>query len=251
MRTSKRRSLSVLLFALTACGGVGSIGNPDGGGGGTGPGDDGGIGDCPPGVNDGFSCNINGLTCPAAQPVTDCQGRPLATPECVCDGASWTCEHLVPTRCVSPPPPPTGSCPDPAMLVPGAPCDPTIMQQCVSTEVTIPDCEGGVIPSKSVCSCQGSWVCPVNLPACASPPPPACPDPVDVIPYASCAGQEMLVCPGNPKDCDGQTFFDALQCVGKWVTIASTACGDVVDAGPIGDAPLYVDAPPSVDAAHD
>jgi hypothetical protein len=29
------------------------------------------------------------------------------------------------------------------------------------------------------------------------------------------------------------------------VTIAGTACGDVVDAGPIEDAPLYVDA------AHD
>ena len=57
--------------------------------------------------------------------------------------------------------------------------------------------------------------------------------------------QQTLVCPGNPRDCDGQTFYDALQCMGTWVTIAGTACGDVVDAGPIEDAPLYVDA------AHD
>ena len=137
------------------------------------------------------------------------------------------------------------------MLVPGAPCDPTIMQQCVSTEVTIPDCEGGVIPFKSVCSCQGSWVCPVNLPACLRPPLQRAL--IRWMSFRTCRvpGQQMLVCPGNPKDCDGQTFYDALQCVGTWVTIASTACGDVVDAGPIGDAPLYVDAPPSVDAAHD
>jgi hypothetical protein len=39
-----------------------------------------------------------------------------------------------------------------------------------------------------------------------------------------------LQCKGNPTQCGGATFYDALQCDGaKFVTVAMTVCG--IDAG--------------------
>jgi hypothetical protein len=51
-------------------------------------------------------------------------------------------------------------------------------------------------------------------------------------------------CPGNPQECDGTVFYDALECNGaQWFTLAGTVCGVVgedsggpdADAGPVFD----------------
>jgi hypothetical protein len=46
---------------------------------------------------------------------------------------------------------------------------------------------------------------------------------------APCSGSGLF-CKGNPTQCGGATFFDALQCDGsKFVTVAMTECG--IDGG--------------------
>lgn len=255
MRTSGEiLGLSVILLAISACGGgVGDIGNDAGGGGDHGDGgpadETGTIGSssCPPSsqIEDGFACNVSGATCSSGTPVYDCSGRPVVTPQCTCDQASWVCEQFVTGPCPSPPP--TG-CPDPSTVFPGKGCDGTINQACVSTNVPTYGCDGGLIPNMAECVCAGNaWQCKGGgTSPCAEPPPPTCPDPASIFPGAECNG-DGLVCRGNPQDCGGQTFYDVLQCAGSWTPLATTNCVQAFDAGPVQDAAPIQDAPAIID----
>jgi hypothetical protein len=258
MRTSaKALAFSAVMLTLPACGGLGSIDGPDAGGPGgdsdAGPGytAEGGVGNgqCPAlsQVDDGLSCDVNGLQCPASQPVYDCHGAPLATPHCVCDGESWTCEDLVPTdNCSSP----GSSCPAPEMLIPGAKCDGSITQSCVTLNLPMDDCDGGAVSTKAVCTCgpAGSWICPpIATVTCTGPAMAPCPDPNSIVAGEPCKG-DTLLCPGNPTNCDGQTFYDGFECEGFWVGVSTTSCSDNSDAGFVVDASVQ-DASPSFDAS--
>ncbi len=246
--------LSIFLLAITACGGgVGDIGK-DGGGGNSEAGDPGyeagtvGTSSCPPSsqIEDGFPCSVAGASCPSGTPVYDCSGKPVVTPECVCNQTSWVCEQFVTGPCESPP---SAGCPDPTTIFPQMSCDGTINQTCVSTNVPTYGCDGGLIPYMATCACKGNaWVCSGGgATPCSSPPPSMCPDPESIAAYAECA-EEQLLCPGNPTDCDGQIFYDALRCTGgSWNPVATTTCqdggagGSVLDSPPIQDAPTIVD----------
>jgi hypothetical protein len=214
----------VALFALAGCGGsVSGVGDHD-----AGPGDD--ANDTPPNdggpvnpncptksqVSDGYSCSLSGLVCPSSQTVADCQGNAKSL-ACFCDGESWTCEQATPVNC------PVQLCPSPQSIYAGGSClSAGIGNQCPATNVTYPGCYGQIgVATNATCTCTSSgWSCPVPLPQC---PVQACPDPYSVSSYQSCSSSGM-VCPGNPQNCDGDTYYDALQCEGYWVPVATTSC---------------------------
>jgi hypothetical protein len=237
------------LFALAGCGGsVSGVGEQDAG---HGPGDDtrdpppdGGAmnSNCPAKshVFDGNACNLSGLVCPSSLTSLDCQGNAKSL-ACFCDGESWTCEQAAPTNC------PAQTCPSPQSIYPGAYClSSGLGSSCTSSNVPYAGCGGLLEGSGTVtasCSCTSSgWSCPISVPPC--PPPQSCPDPYSVYPYQTCYAGGM-VCPGNPQNCDGDTYYDALQCEGYWVPVATTTCaiGGYEDGGPgIFDAGVSYDA---------
>jgi hypothetical protein len=215
------------LFAFAGCGGsVSGVADRD-----AGPGDD--ANDTPPydggpvnpncpaksHVSDGFSCGLSGLVCPSSQTVADCQGNTKSL-ACFCDGESWTCEQATPVNC------PTQVCPAPQSIYPGGYClSSGLGNQCTSTNLPYGGNCGGPIAVLSSqtgpCTCTSSgWSCPVLQPQC---PVMGCPDPYSVYSYQSCYASG-LVCPGNPQNCDGDTYYDALQCEGYWVPVATTSC---------------------------
>jgi hypothetical protein len=248
MRTT-RRSAGPLLFALFAVagcggGGISGIGQQ---GGGESQGDDVIGGDaeiaydtgtvgagidprCASGspIGTGQACGTAGLHCPLGT-IDDCNGA-TRTLECACDGETWSCDPIAPTACPTP-----TSCPDPSTLVAGSPCALPPGQQCVSTDIPVPNCGNGALPpsiTKALCTCMGTWFCPVTPMTCAPPPVPAstCPDPYSVYAQQSCNGAG-LTCRGNPTFCGNGLFYDALECIGgSWITIAATNC-DVDDGG--------------------
>jgi hypothetical protein len=245
-RRSRGLPLWVLLAVAGCGGGVGGIRQPgdDGAPGDRIVGDDAGIlfndGSVDDGgvdlrcasgspVGTGQACGAAGLMCPLGT-LTDCNGN-VRTLECLCNGNVWTCDPVTTGACEPPPPPP--ACPDPSTLVPGSSCAPD-NQQCVSTDIFASACG---IETKAICQCvTGAWSCPFPpLPVCPPPPPPpsgSCPDPYSLYSGQSCTTQG--ICSGNPTDCSGQVYYDALECEsGTWVTIAATACdiGEAIDAG--------------------
>jgi hypothetical protein len=234
MRTFPKTLTPLLaLFAFAGCGGnVSGVGDRD-----AGPGDD--ANDTPPydggpvnpncpaksQVSDGYSCSLSGLVCPSSQTSVDCQGN-VKSLACFCDGESWTCEQPSQTTC------PAQVCPTPQSIYPGGSClSSGLGNQCTSTNVPYPGCdtrleEPGTV--SAVCTCTSSgWSCPVAVPACVPPPPPpppqSCPSPYSVSLYQPCYSGGM-VCPGNPQNCDGDTYYDTFQCEGYWVPVTTTTC---------------------------
>jgi hypothetical protein len=224
------------LFALIAVAGCG--GNVSGAvdrDAGPGPGDD--ANDTPPydgspvnpncpaksQVTEGDSCSLSGLVCPSSLAVLDCQGNAKSL-ACFCDGESWTCEQAAPPNC------PAQTCPAPQSIYPGGYClSAGLGNQCSSTNIPYTGCNGPVAQPATVsgeCNCTSSgWSCPESVPPCLPPPPPTqgCPSPYGVYPYQPCdSGGE--VCPGNPQNCDGETYYDAFECEGSWLPIATTTC---------------------------
>jgi hypothetical protein len=254
---------TMALVAMAGCGGsvigVGPTGD-DGGRVGD-DGDDGGrVGDdggrvnpaCPAadGTLNGTACQTSGLTCPSGIAERDCSGA-IHDLERFCNGAVWSCEGESVPNCVTPPPPPPPptQCPDPSMLVPGQAC-PVVGLTCLSDNVPVSGCGGPSMPppgeGKCTCGSRG-WQCPVIALPCVSPPPPpppsgTCPSADQVYAYGPCYGYaEGLNCAGNPQVCEGETFYDAFQCEGEWIPVATTICADVVMDGGSADAPFYVD----------
>ncbi len=189
-------------------------------------------------VFDGNACSLSGLVCPSIQGVSDCAGDVHAL-SCFCDGSSWTCEQAAPPNCEDDGGPPS-SCPDPYAIAGGASCASPGQQ-----------CEGAVIyygcgdtPSSTMeaCTCTSSgWSCPpIAEPPCIAPPPTACPSPYNVYSYGYCNAQPGQVCPGNPQNCGGEIYYDALECEGNWVPVATTQCSlyPSYDGGYVG----YADA---------
>jgi hypothetical protein len=109
----------------------------------------------------------------------------------------------------------------------------------VSTDIPGPFCPNGPpLVTKAICQCvEGAWSCPRSTaPSCPPPPPPppppgSCPDPYTLYAGQPCGTQG--ICSGNPSDCAGEIYYDALECEsGTWVTIAATACDiGAIDAG--------------------
>ncbi len=58
--------------------------------------------------------------------------------------------------------------------------------------------------------------------------------------YGYCSNQEGQVCPGNPQNCGGEIYYDALECEGSWVPIATTTCA--LYEGEDASTPFYGDA---------
>jgi hypothetical protein len=256
---------TMALVATAGCGGsvigVGPTGDDAGRTGDDG--DDGGrIGDdgddggrvnpaCPPadGALNGTACQTSGLTCPSGIAERDCSGA-IHDIECFCNGASWDCEVASVPNCVTPPPPPPpppppAQCPAPSMLVPGQACR-AVGLTCLSDNVPTSGCGGPSMapPEEGKCTCTSTgWQCPVIALPCVSPPPPpppaTCPSPDHVYAYGPCYG-EGLNCAGNPQLCENETFYDALECEGEWIPIATTICADVIMDGGSADAPFYV-----------
>ena len=260
MRTSLRLAfLLPALIALAGCGGgTGHFAATDGGPGH--PGDDGSPGDdiapgddivgddelppppfddggidprCASGspVGTGFACGGPGLMCPLGT-ITDCAGN-MMTLNCFCDGKQWKCDAL-PDVEICPTP---VACPDPRTLYPGSVCNVPIGQSCYSQAIPPPSCGGGGDPPPPMggtCTCQpNGWLCPTMPTTC--PAPASCPDPYSVYPYAYCNSYGQT-CPGNPTNCGGQIYYDALQCMGNgWVSVATTSCEIVYDGGPAGE----------------
>jgi hypothetical protein len=217
------------LFAVAGCGGgvSGAIDRDAGPGSGddandTPPSDGGPVNpNCPAKshVSDGLSCSLSGLVCPSSQTSVDCQGNATSL-ACFCDGESWTCEQASQLNC------PAETCPAPQTVYPGGNClSAGLGNECSSTNITYIGCGGpGDVPKtvSGSCDCTSSgWSCPLSVPPC--PPPVSCPDPYSVYPYESCYSGGM-VCQGNPKNCGGTTYYDALQCEGYWVPVATTTC---------------------------
>jgi hypothetical protein len=254
---------TMALVATAGCGGsvigVGPTGDDAGRTGDDG--DDGGrIGDdgddggrvnpaCPPadGALNGTACQTSGLTCPSGIAERDCSGA-IHDIECFCNGASWDCEVASVPNCVTPPPPPPpppAQCPAPSMLVPGQACR-AVGLTCLSDNVPTSGCGGPSMapPEEGKCTCTSTgWQCPVIALPCVSPPPPpppaTCPSPDHVYAYGPCYG-EGLNCAGNPQLCENETFYDAFECEGEWIPIATTICADVIMDGGSADAPFYV-----------
>ena len=239
MRTLRgiRGSLLVASLALAACSGsVSGIAHPtppdpgddavsDGGA----PGDDGSLdsrctSEAP--IGTGFACSSAGLSCPLGT-ITDCNGSPR-TLQCSCDGQSWTCDPVIAMGCPAP-----AACPDPSQVYPEDPCANPSGQVCNSTDFPVANCGGSEAPPAS-CQClQGTWSCelPVIGPCISPPPAQTCPDPGAVASGGSC-NVSGLDCPGNPTDCGGQVYYDALVCAGtSWVTVATTDCNLSFDGG--------------------
>jgi hypothetical protein len=262
MRTIRGyRGLLVFLFvAVAGCGGgVSGIGTKGGDGGPGNPGDD-LVGDdeigpvqdgapndsrCATGdpIGTGLACSVSGLTCPLGT-VSDCNGG-MRTLECVCEGQSWSCDPVPP----DPSCPPPSSCPDPSTVYPGSGCGVPVGQQCASTEVASLGCGGELPPpTMGTCTCTTSgWRCPQDTVPCISPPT-SCPDPSGVYAGGYCTATGMT-CSGNPQNCGGDIYYDALACQGNyWVTLARTTCdlynepdadGLILDAAPIEEAVFY------------
>jgi hypothetical protein len=97
-------------------------------------------------------------------------------------------------------------------------------------------CDNTTVIGYFGCSCQGGlWSCqPYSRPGCIDAGPPSCPDPTQVLAGTPCMslGQQ---CPGDPKDCGGQTFYEPMECQGHvWVSLATTICDideGFIDAG--------------------
>jgi hypothetical protein len=227
--------LLVALFALAGCGGnVSGATDRDAG---PGPGDD--ANDTPPPdggpvnpncpakshVSEGLSCSLSGLVCPSSQTVADCTGNAKSL-SCFCDGESWTCEQATPQNC------PAQVCPAPQTIYPGGNCvSAGLGNECSSANVPYGGCPGTLEQSGTVtatCNCTSSgWSCPLSEPQCPVTPP-ACPDPSYVFLYGSCS--PGMVCPGNPQNCEGTTYFDTFQCQGYWVPVVTTTCAVYEDA---------------------
>ena len=230
------------LFAAAGCGGSVSGVDRDAG---PGPGDD--ANDTPPydgGPNpncpakshvvDGYACSLSGLVCSSSQTSFDCQGNAKSL-ACFCDGESWTCEQATQLNC------PAQVCPAPQTIFPGGYCiSAGLGNVCSSANVPYAGCGGPAddFTTTASCTCTSSgWSCPVIQAPCPPPPPQACPSPYSVYQYQSCYSGGM-VCPGNPQNCDGDTYYDAFECEGYWVPVARTTCAiqSYEDAGPYFDA---------------
>jgi hypothetical protein len=246
------------LFALSiaGCGGsVSGVGDRDAG---PGPGDD--ANDTPPydggpvnpncpaksQVNDGYSCSLSGLVCPSSQTSVDCQGNATSL-ACFCDGEGWSCEQAPPPNC------PVSTCPPPQSVYPGGFCVPTASETtiaCSSKDVPSTGCDGEATVASGLCFCTVSgWTCPPVSPSCPPPPPPTCPDPYSVSVYQPCYANG-LVCPGDPQNCEGDTYYDAFQCEGYWVPVATTQCNIGGDDASVGYPGIYDGAVGYPDAGY-
>jgi hypothetical protein len=182
----------------------------------------------------GDSCNTSLGTCTSSHiPVFGCGGTPtgsVTTGTCNCTANGWSCPEAIPA-CAP-------VCPVASAVLPGGACGP-IGQTCTSTNVAQMNCNGGAPITSAPCTCTASrWSCVQEEPACL--PPTKCPAPDSVRSYASCY-QTGLTCAGNPQYCGGDTYYDALQCNGYWVPVATTTC-DL--PGPAYDGGLEDAAPP-------
>ena len=238
--------LLVALFSLAAvagCGGSASgVADRDAG---PGPGDDSAVpsGDggpvnpeCPARsrVVEGSSCTVSSLVCTGSATVTDCQGNAESL-ACFCDGQSWTCEQGVPNDCE------LQTCPPPSAIFPGASCVPVAGPQatCPSSNVPFTGCgTQGPSGTTGTCACTTSgWSCEAaQLPCVVGP---QCPSPYAISAYSACSATG-ITCSANPKNCEGQTYFDTYQCqasgggdivLGYWIPVATTACDISEDAG--------------------
>jgi hypothetical protein len=127
------------------------------------------------------------------------------------------------------PPPPT--CPSTNAVIPGGSCALPASLSCIGL---LSQCGGPVTPSDS-CTCQnGTWACtPLEQPDCGvveEPPPPSCPPRDQTFANDLCSSPQ-LECGGDPTECDGTVFYDALQCTWdgsawRWSVLAQTICGD-------------------------
>ncbi len=180
----------------------------------------------------GGACTAEGLTCSGPDVMGDC-GDSFS--QCTCENGVWgACTFDGPMGC----PQPVPACPPPSTISAGASCDRpmTCPMETLVCGVPVTDHVG--------CDCiEGSWVCEApdagdNCPDTGLPdvisPPTDCPPPGEVLAGNACFGAGVE-CPGNPQECDGTIFYDALECDGaRWVTLAATVCG-VGDGGPDGD----------------
>jgi hypothetical protein len=241
--------LLVTLFAVAGCGGnVSGAGARDAG---PGPGDDSAV--APPGdagpvnpncpvptrVGEGAACGTSGLVCPESATASDCQGN-LKTLSCFCDGQSWTCEQAPPSNCE------LETCPSPSEVFPDGNCAAVagLAETCASNNIPYSECgfQESSCCQAGMCTCTTSgWSCVSAQGPCATSGPPAsCPEPSAISGYGDCSTVGMT-CPANPKDCEGQTYFDTYQCQasgfgdlvpGYWISIATTTCALSLDAGP-------------------
>lgn len=116
------------------------------------------------------------------------------------------------------------------------------------SSIAIEGCYGQIEGFVS-CECLNSqW-------ACEGPSPPPCFDGGDDGPFGDdadaddgtatnqCPPRDVQlalspcfspgqICPGDPTDCDGERFYDALQCINdQWTPVATTVCPEGPDGG--------------------
>jgi hypothetical protein len=252
--------LAVMLLAVAGCGGgVSELGRDGGSGDDENPGDGGIVGTdggpatnpkCLPTANvfEGNSCSVSGLVCPSIQGVLDCSGD-VHTLSCFCDGNSWTCEQAAPPTCAEDSGPTQGPCPGPFTISNGVSC--ASPGQVCEAAITTYGCGDNPISTMQACTCtMFGWSCPpISEPPCVQPPPTACPSPYSVYSYGYCYNQQGQVCPGNPQNCGGEIYYDALECEGDWEPVATTTCA--IYEGEDAATPFYGDAgyPYALDAA--
>ncbi len=193
-------------------------------------------------ISPGAACESVGEPCPSTLvPSVGCDAAAAASEAtCTCTPSGWQCPEDALPCAPQAPPASTLACPPPPAVEPGAPCPVGFGQVC-SAILKTSACGNTVAPPVVPCTCTpGGWECPA-LPSCAMPAPISCPDPSTVYAGNPCAG-EGLSCQGNPQICDGQTFYDAFECAGSWVAIATTVCTAVGDAGAAEDAVAFGDS---------
>jgi hypothetical protein len=161
----------------------------------------------------------------------------VETLSCFCDGQSWTCAQAAQTPCE------LQTCPPPYAVFPGESCVAVGGPQgtCTSSNVPYTGCgTQGPSTTTGTCTCSTSgWSCSAPEPACVVGPPAVCPSPYAITEYGSCSAIGMT-CPANPRDCEGQTYFDTYKCqtqlsgdivIGDWVPVATTTCDISEDSG--------------------
>jgi hypothetical protein len=221
------RIVAVIPFlAFLACGGR-VEGSGDGGGNPT----------CPATIAQaGTACDLATQSDCAPTATYSACGQSAVSGPCTCaaDGAgaaTWTC--AIPVVCTEPEPTPS-ACPSPVSINrAGDACDVSPELTCLSN-IDVFDCYGAFVGAES-CTCpKGAWECSTfALPTCsdASSSPPPCPAPQGVEQGLSCSST-LQQCPGNPRPCEGATFFDVFECDGDaWNDIVVTLCGGNVDGG--------------------